>query len=532
MPPRHRSRRGRDFVPGVTLRAGCADGPPGVLPGGAGLGRGHRHAADRGDGGRRAPPAGGGGAVRVDRGAKARRQRPAAARGLHVPGHRRRRRARRRHRLRAGTLPRRRRLLPGRDGGWIYVSNSEVSASPGAGGASAVRFDADGAIVGAHRILDGTTATAPADRRRGARGSRARSASTARAGCGSATPPASRRAVARPALGRFAHEAVAVDPDGRGAVPHRGRPRRPALPLHARRLPRPLRRPARGRRGRRRTARSPGREVPDPAGAADPDPRAGPRRHAFNGGEGIWYHDGTICVHDQGRQPGPRHRPRRAALRAALRDGDRLGTDAGLTGVDNITVAPAPATCSSPRTAGTWSSCSSPPTATSAPFVAGRRPDHGGTSHRAGVLPDGTRLYFSSPAGPDARNAHRDRRRPRRRGGQPQRGHNVGGDGVRSARAHMEAARPRRRWPARRRVPLQTPRATATARPPCCRSPARRWSWVPSAPAHWWVRSRRTAAAPTAGPSAGPSPGDNPGLVGSPCPPGVRPVDAQGCSSL
>jgi uncharacterized protein len=40
------------------------------------------------------------------------------------------------------------------DGGWIYVSNSEA---PLAGGAGAVRFDAAGNIVGAHRILAGTS---------------------------------------------------------------------------------------------------------------------------------------------------------------------------------------------------------------------------------------------------------------------------------------------------------------------------------------------------------------------------------------
>lgn len=38
-------------------------------------------------------------------------------------------------------------------GGWIYVSNSEI---PVVGGASAVRFGADGSILSAYRILSGT----------------------------------------------------------------------------------------------------------------------------------------------------------------------------------------------------------------------------------------------------------------------------------------------------------------------------------------------------------------------------------------
>src|SRR5688500_18227776 len=39
------------------------------------------------------------------------------------------------------------------DGGWIYVSNSEVA---GSGGAGAIRFASDGTIVGAYSILTGT----------------------------------------------------------------------------------------------------------------------------------------------------------------------------------------------------------------------------------------------------------------------------------------------------------------------------------------------------------------------------------------
>ena len=39
------------------------------------------------------------------------------------------------------------------DGGWIYVSNSEM---PLVGGVGALRFDADGNLVDAYRILEGT----------------------------------------------------------------------------------------------------------------------------------------------------------------------------------------------------------------------------------------------------------------------------------------------------------------------------------------------------------------------------------------
>ncbi len=42
------------------------------------------------------------------------------------------------------------------DGGWIYVSNSEVQV-PGCGGAGAIRFDQNGCVVDAYSILSGTT---------------------------------------------------------------------------------------------------------------------------------------------------------------------------------------------------------------------------------------------------------------------------------------------------------------------------------------------------------------------------------------
>jgi secreted PhoX family phosphatase len=92
------------------------------------------------------------------------------------------------------------------DGGWIYVSNSEVQ--PG-GGAGAIAFDADGNVVDAYSILENT-------RRNCAGGATPWGSwlSCEEVDDGlvwECDPEGKTAAVVRPALGVFNHEAVAVD---------------------------------------------------------------------------------------------------------------------------------------------------------------------------------------------------------------------------------------------------------------------------------------------------------------------------------
>ena len=104
------------------------------------------------------------------------------------------------------------------DGGFILVSNSENPpdvgvTTPGGGGASAIRFRADGSIADAYRILGGTSVNCAG----GATpwGTWLSCEEHARGQVWECDPTGRTAAVVRPAMGIFEHEAVAVDPDGR-----------------------------------------------------------------------------------------------------------------------------------------------------------------------------------------------------------------------------------------------------------------------------------------------------------------------------
>ena len=96
------------------------------------------------------------------------------------------------------------------DGGWVYVSNSEVGY-PGTAGAGAIRFDRRGRIIDAYRVLDGTTSSCSGGRT--PRGTWLSGEEHPRGRVWECDPLGRRPGVARPAMGVFPHEC---------AVGHRG----------------------------------------------------------------------------------------------------------------------------------------------------------------------------------------------------------------------------------------------------------------------------------------------------------------------
>jgi uncharacterized protein len=98
--------------------------------------------------------------------------------------------------------------FPTSDGGWVYVSNSEVPGS--LGGVGALRFDTGGLIVDGYRILAGTSSNcAGGPTPWGTWLSCEESDDGHVWGC---DPMRAGQGVERPLMGTFAHEAAAVDP--------------------------------------------------------------------------------------------------------------------------------------------------------------------------------------------------------------------------------------------------------------------------------------------------------------------------------
>ena len=269
-------------------------------------------------------------------------------------------------------------------GGWIYVSNSELVSG---GGASALRFARDGRVVDAYRILSGTRGNCAGGATPWGRWLSCEEVD--RGFVWDTDPTGAGPAVRRAAMGRFQHEAAAVDPDARvvyltedepDGCFYRFRPDRwPDLSAGALEV---LTEDYRWVR------------VPDPTGATTRTRHQVAAAQHFNGGEGCWYSGGSVWFTTKGDGRVWRWDVDDAHLSLAY---DDAVPGAPLTGVDNV-VGSAVGELFVAEDGGDMQICVISPAGSVAPFL--RVTGHPRSEVTGPAFsPDGSRLYFSSQRG-------------------------------------------------------------------------------------------------------------------------------------
>jgi len=188
------------------------------------------------------------------------------------------------------------------DGGWFYVSNSEMSK--GRGGVGSLRFDKDGKIIDAYSILNNTSRNCAGGSTPW--GTWLSCEETNLGHVWECDPYGKNDPVLRTSLGQFKHEAVAVDinnmklyltEDTRDGGLYRytahktdtdGYPDLDNGVLEVAEI-------IDGEEGKLRW-----HMIPDPSAMNTPTRKQVKQGSRFNGGEGIWYHQGNIFFTTRG----------------------------------------------------------------------------------------------------------------------------------------------------------------------------------------------------------------------------------------
>lgn len=273
--------------------------------------------------------------------------------------------------------------------GWIYVSNSELPL--GTGGVSALRFDAAGTITGAYTILSGTTQNCSGG---ATPWNTWLSCEETDRGYVFETDPWGGAPIRRDAMGRFKHEAAAADPDR--AVVYLTEDESDGN--FYRFVPTTWGDMSAGTL--QVLAEADGAltwvDVPDPTGATVRTRHQVDTARVFDGGEGAYYRNGTCFFTTKGDNRVWAYDAVNNVLNIAY--DDDLTQDGPLSGVDNITGAPA-GDLYVAEDGGNMEICLITPDDVVAPFLRVTGQDE---SELCGVAfnPAGDRLYFSSQRGP------------------------------------------------------------------------------------------------------------------------------------
>ncbi len=286
------------------------------------------------------------------------------------------------------------------ENGWIYVSNAEIEKPRG--GASAIRFAGDGRILGAYSILTGTDRNcAGGPTVVGRRDTSARWLSgeeVSRGQIWECDPRGQRPPVARPAMGKFTHEAAAVDPvrrvvylteDRTDGCFYRFRPVNfPDLSSGVLEV----------LCSTTDTGAVTWQPVPDPSASSTSTRFQVAGVHRFNGGEGCWYEDDVCYFTTKGDNRVWAYQAATQEL-GVLYDDDLVSSGTPLRGVDNITMAHSKDLYVA-EDGDDMEICVITPEGVVATFL--QLEGHAG-SELTGVAfnPAGNRLYFSSQRGTD-----------------------------------------------------------------------------------------------------------------------------------